>query len=490
MKLRNVLLPDEDPKSRWVVDFHSNTIYSIHTSTDEIPSSPSANTTLSKGNKTAEPASILLPALCHPHIHLDKPYLLTCNVQHHPAHSQATPQAFPDYSDLTPQTGTFSEALSFTGQAKARYTPQDLYLRGSQLLATSITQGVTSCRAFVEVDHVTGRQCLDAAIELQKAFEAKFELQVCAFAQDPVFSSEHGEENRQILEDALRKYAGSVAALGTTPYVESDRQASLKNISWVVETALRHDLHLDFHLDYNLDESEPLVWDVIRLLNELGWKSKAKPGKTIVLGHCSRLTLFTNQQMKDLVDQIHKSGLPIHFVGLPTSDLFMMGRPNGGGGVDDEESSKRAHRPRGTLQIPSMIRDFGLEACLSVNNVGNAFTPWGTGDPLAIASLGVGIYQASTEEDARILLECVSSRARRAIGLEPKEADPGNPKEQQQDTCKLLWEGRKGDVLVIRNDEWIGCPGHLGLKVPARQRVSIKDVVWDPPEVRLRTVLR
>lgn len=341
----------------------------------------------------------------------------------------------------------------------------------------------------MELDHVTGTQCLDAAIELQEAFKAKFELQICAFAQDPIFSSEHGDENRRILEDALQKHAGSVAVLGTTPYVESDRPASLKNISWAVETALRHDLHLDFHLDYNLDESEPLVWDVIRLLNELGWTSKAKPGKTIVLGHCSRLTLFTTQQMKDLAEQIHNSGLPIHFVGLPTSDLFMMGRPSGGDGVDDEESSKRAHRPRGTLQIPSMIRDFGLDACLSVNNVGNAFTPWGTGDPLAIASLGVGVYQASTEEDARILLECVSTRARRAIGLEPTENDPGDLN-QQQNTGKLLWEGRKGDLLIIRNDEWIGCPGHLGLKVPARQRVSIKDVVWDPPEVRLRTVLR
>lgn len=135
-----------------------------------------------------------------------------------------------------------------------------------------------------------------------------------------------------------------------------------------------------------------------------------------------------------------------------------------------------------------MIRHLGLNACLSVNNVGNAFTPWGTGDPLALASLGVGIYQASTEEDAKILLECVSSRARQAIGLETCGRETGDG-EEQKDT-ELFWEGRKGDVLLIRNEEWVGCPGHLGLKVPARQRVSIKDVVWEPPEIRLRTVLR
>ncbi|KEF52338.1 uncharacterized protein A1O9_11578 [Exophiala aquamarina CBS 119918] len=470
MKLYNIILPDRDPKSRWDIVFDDNTIISM------VPAGEAAS--------SPQPASILLPALCHPHIHLDKPYLLTCNYSH--------PSHYPDYSDLTPQTGTFGEALSFTGQAKARYTPQDLYLRGSQLLATSLIQGVTSCRAFVELDHVTGTQCLDAAFELERAFKDKVDVQICAFAQDPVFSSEHGGENRQILEDTLQKYAGMIAALGTTPYVEASVEASLQNISWAIQVALKHDLHLDFHLDYSLnegDESGPMVWEVIRLLKEADWNARAKRGKTIVLGHCSRLTMLSNKQMKTLAAQIRDSKLPVHFVGLPTSDLFMMGRPNSAGGNDGDEGGLRtAHRPRGTLQIPSMIRDSGLDACLSVNNVGNAFTPWGSGDPLALASLGVGVYQASTEADARILLECVSTRARRAIGLDLSGRDiSGGEEAQSQD---LLWEGRKGDILLIKNEEWVGCPGHLGLKIPARQRVGIKDVVWDPPETKLREILR
>ncbi|KAK5048523.1 hypothetical protein LTR84_005613 [Exophiala bonariae] len=478
MKLNNIILLDRDPKSRWTVEYNANTIDSILPSTDgELRSGPSSPEPSEETNTGGEPASLLLPALSHPHIHLDKPYLLTTNIQHHPTHAHQT--SYPDYTDLTPKTGSFSEALSFTGQAKARYTPADLYLRGSQLIATSLTQGVTSCRAFVELDHVTGTTCLEAAVQLKESFGGKFELQICAFAQDPVFSSDHGEENRRILEDTLLNYAGAVEAVGSTPYVESDREAGLQNIKWAIEMALQHDLHLDFHLDYNLGDSEPMVWDVIRLLNEAEWTSKTKPGKTIVLGHCSRLTMFTNKEMKELATQIHDSGLPIHFLGLPTSDLFMMGRPD-----DDGEESKGAYRPRGTLQIPSMIRDYGLNGCLGVNNVGNAFTPWGTGDPLALASLGVGIYQAGTSDDAKVLLECVSQGARRAIGLETGGA------EERESSGDLLWEGRKGDLLLIKNNEWIGCPGHLGLKVPARQRISVKDVVWDPPEIRLRTVLK
>ncbi|RYP65242.1 hypothetical protein DL771_008406 [Monosporascus sp. 5C6A] len=71
-------------------------------------------------------------------------------------------------------------------------------------------------------------------------------------------------------------------------------------------------------------------------------------------------------------------------------------------------------RPRGTLQVLSMINDLALSACIGVNNVGNAFTPYGTGNPLQLASCAVGIYQAGTVDDAHILDECVNGRAREA----------------------------------------------------------------------------
>ncbi|OQV01851.1 hypothetical protein CLAIMM_07142 [Cladophialophora immunda] len=142
-----------------------------------------------------------------------------------------------------------------------------------------------------------------------------------------------------------------------------------------------------------------------------------------------------------------------------------------------------------------MIKEFGINSCLSVNNVGNAFTPWGTGDPLALASLGVGIYQAGTEEDANLLFECVSSRARKAIGLDTASAldnaldDPGQDRTDDFDTTELK-DGRRGELLLIKNKEYVSCPGHLGVKIPARQQISVRDVVWDPPQVNLRQVLR
>lgn len=61
---------------------------------------------------------------------------------------------------------------------------------------------------------------------------------------------------------------------------------------------------------------------------------------------------------------------------------------------------------RGTLHIPEMIEEYGLQAAIAVNNVGNAFTPQGNCDPLSVASLGVGLYSRGTLSDMDLLFVC------------------------------------------------------------------------------------
>ncbi|KAM0347631.1 hypothetical protein ACHAPU_004644 [Fusarium lateritium] len=455
MNLTNTILPLQDPSERWDIQIEDGVVVSMKTSDNTPPHVP----------------NILLPGLCHPHIHLDKPYLLTCN------HSSS--QGHPDYSDLVPKTGSFDEALTNTSQAKKRYTPEDLHLRGSQLLATSYAQGVTCLRAFVELDHVTELQPLKTAIRLKKEFENLVDLQICAFAQDPIFSSEHGEHNRSILENAIDDFGSLIEVVGTTPYVESDDDAQKQNMRWAIQTALTHKKHLDFHMEFNLNGGDCME-QFNYLVDELvahSWPTH--PGApTVVLGHATRLTLASHTELTKFAERLSTTKLPVHFVGLPTSDLFMMGRPSSG-----NEKNAPLSRPCGTLHVPKMIQDYWLNACLSVNNVGNAFTPYGNGDPLGIASWGVGIFHAGRVEDARLLYEAVSTRAMDAI--RPSKIS-------YEDRCLIKDGSRLRPMLLLRNEESVDistASGHT-LKIPSRQRLSIKDVVWDPPETRLRSVIR
>lgn len=304
-------------------------------------------------------------------------------------------------------------------------------------------------RAFVEIDHTVNLTCLNAALELKSKWDRACTVQIVAFAQDPIFSTENGDRNRELMNDAL----SSVDVIGTTPYVETDEKAAKKNIEWAIDCALRLNKHVDFHLDYNLDpEKEALVWHVLTILQDRGWTSRSS--KRVMLGHCSRLTLFADDEWARLAAQIHENGLPVSFVGLPTSDIYMA------------NNGQRQH-PRGTLQILDLIRQYKLDAVIGVNNVGNAFTPWGLPDPLSLACLGVGVYQAGSQADAELLYECVSTRGRAAIGLETTEG--------------LCVRGGS-DLLLVRDRDETGC----GVSRPRR---NVAEVVWTPPGLVNRDVI-
>lgn len=243
--------------------------------------------------------------------------------------------------------------------------------------------------------------------------------------------------------------------------------------------------------------------------------------------------MLSHAALVRLSKEIKESDLPIYFVGLPTSDLYMMGRPdipskpseekqgeneNGNANeienshpqnanhqnfkdnpqnVQDESESESESaqqqpmlRPRATLNPILLHQEYGVECVLGVNNVGNAFTPYGTVDPLQLASLGTGLYHAGTSEQAERLLGCVSWRARDAIGLGDEEGEDGESRPGGGKEARVGMKIDEFGLLVVENEEWVGCPGVLGMKVPGRRRVSVRDVVWDVPEVRLRRVVR
>ncbi|KAI4217292.1 MAG: hypothetical protein LQ351_000601 [Letrouitia transgressa] len=378
---------------------------------------------------------LLAPSLCHPHIHLDKCFLLSD----------------PRYSDLEITHGTFTEALELTSKAKARFGAEDLQRRGRWLVEESVAAGVTCMRAFVEVDVLVRFVCLEAGLKLKREFQHVCNIQLCVFAQDPVFSGPNGPENRKLVEEALKREG--VDVLGCTPYVEQSSQSVHANVDWAIYTAMKYEKHLDIHLDYTVDlETVPVVDYAVDSLQKKSWKAQA-PSKTIVFGHCTRLTLFTSAQWESL--RLKIADLPVSFVGLPTSDLFMMGKPG--------EVEGGGQRYRGTLQIPQMIQRYGFKGSIGINNIGNAFTPQGSCDPLSVASLGVGVYQAGTKQDAELLYECVSTNAKDAVGYRTAglEVKPGD----QADF--ILFGPARNDSLGIR------------------PRRTLHEIVYDPPRQRI-----
>lgn len=232
------------------------------------------------------------------------------------------------------------------------------------------------------------------------------------FAQEPLFSSPDDAvagPNFSLLKDATLRH--NVTVIGSAPYVESTIEQAKMNIGLIFDIADACNVdYVDFHLDYNLDpSSELLIYEVIAQLKRRfersrdlsqGLESSRKGGKgptmtcpRITIGHATRLQLFTPTQWWSLVEAI--SDLPITFVGLPQSDIFMQGRA-----FNDTPLGA----PRGTLRIPYIAKKYGVQIAMSVNNIDNAFTPQGSLDPLSLCTFGVAVFQTATPEDIRTLV--------------------------------------------------------------------------------------
>ncbi|KAI0029168.1 hypothetical protein K488DRAFT_80320 [Vararia minispora EC-137] len=330
----------------------------------------------------AESRGLLLPALCHSHIHLDKCFLL-------------------DRCEL--KTGTFQEALAVTSGAKTRFPadPADLLARGRRLLSESVICGVTAIRAHVEVDATVGNACLDAALALKAEFADVCDVQIAVFAQDPLFDSPdavtHGANYVPFAAAATRD---GVSAIGSAPYVERTPSDAARNVELVLSLAARHGLFADFHLDYNIDPAScPQVHGLADTLRERSWDTP------VALGHCTRLSLLDTSGWATLSSRL--GSLPVTLIGLPQSDVYMM---------------RAGGAPRGTINIPVAARA-GVRVALATNNVGNAFTPQGTPDPLVLCPLGVALYQDPTPATCRLLLQCVTTASRAAIGFGAHGAD-------------------------------------------------------------------
>ena len=110
-----------------------------------------------------------------------------------------------------------------------------------------------------------------------------------------------------------------------------------------------------------------------------------------------------------------------------------------------------------------MIQKYGVNGIIAINNVGNTFTPQGSCDPLTLASWSIAVYQAGTAADTECLFECVSNRAREAIGFD------GN---------REVRVGTKADLVIYssgRNEDRLS---------RQRPRLRLQDLIYDPPQER------
>lgn len=305
-----------------------------------------------------------LPGLVETHIHLDKAFL-----------SSRMPGVA---SDL-------KQAIAMTAELKKTYTKEDIAERSRRVLDRASRFGVTLLRAQTEIDPIAGLKSMESALELKREYADRMDIQLVAFPQEGIFQSPGTAE---LLEEAIRMGADAV---GGIPY--NDRDAA-EHLGFVFRMAEAHGLPVDLHIDFSDDPDRLDIAEAIRLTKEFGMEGR------VAVGHLTSLGSAEPDVAKRIAAGIADAG--IHVFALPATDLYLNGR-------GDECRVRRGLTP------VRLLLEAGANVCYGSNNIRNAFTPFGTADPLDIGLLLAQTAHLGTDEDARRMLEMCTVRASKAL---------------------------------------------------------------------------
>ncbi|CAM3713838.1 amidohydrolase family protein [Cohnella lubricantis] len=331
----------------------------------------------------------VLPGLAETHIHLDKAFLS---------------------SRLPGVAAGLQQAIEMTAALKSSYTADDIKARSREVLNRASAFGVTLLRAQVEIDPILGLMSFESALELKREYVSAMDVQLVAFPQEGIFWQPGTAE---LLERAVRMGADAV---GGIPY--NDRDSS-EHLDYLFRLAEVSGLPVDLHLDFSDDPRQLAIQDVIALTRKYGMQGR------VAVGHLTSLGSVELDAARRIAAGIAEAG--IHVFTLPATDLYLNGRQD-------------TCRVRRGLTPVRLLLEEGASVCFGSNNIRNAFTPFGTGDPLDIGLLLAQTAYMGTSEDVMTVLGMCTTQA--TLAIRGKKSD--------------ILEGATADLALVRADSAAG----------------------------------
>jgi cytosine/creatinine deaminase len=317
---------------------------------------------------------LVTPGLVDAHVHLDKALL---------------------HDRISATAGTAAEAIRLTGQAKRRFTVDDIRARARRVLDMAIAAGTTAMRSHVEVDPILELSALEAILPLKAEYAPAIDLQICAFAQEGILQSP-GTEG--LLRRALTRGADLI---GGCPYNDTDARA---HIAIVFGLAHAFDVDVDFHVDF-FDEPDHLhVREIIEQTVRTGWEGR------VSVGHLTELAALLVPEQNAIIADLAAARIGV--IALPTTDLYLMGRGDA------------LNVRRGITPIRHLLAG-GVTVALATNNVRNPFTPIGTADLADLTFLTTVAAHMGTAAEMRTLLDTITVNPARMLRLPDYGLAPG-----------------------------------------------------------------
>jgi len=313
-----------------------------------------------------------IPGLIEPHIHLDKALL---------------------ESRLANRSGTLEEAIRVTGILKRRQEYSDVLDRSRQVLDMAVRNGTVAMRCHPDVDTIQGLIGVETLVHLRKEYAQLIDLQIVAFPQEGILKS---PGTLQLMTDAIEMGADVV---GGCPYNELSWEDCKAHIDIVFRLAQKFGRDIDLHADFadsTADRRFAAAAYIAQKTIDTGY------GGRVTLGHLTSLGALRADEAGPVIDLLGKAN--VNVVTLPATDVYL-------------SSAKEPVHPRRGLTPIRALREAGVNVAYSSNNIRNAFTPFGTADPLQIGWLLAHVAQFGSPDDRNYVLEMCTHAAARVLGI-------------------------------------------------------------------------
>ena len=352
---------------------------------------------------------VLLPRLVEPHCHLDKCHTV---------------------SRLGSVGGGLHRAMEEQRSDRVRWTRDDLRERSGRGLEELRSSGCGSVRTHIDwdADHVPeGATPLawDVVGELAGEISPHMVVQRCALLSLEKF------DDRSYVTGVARLLSATGGVLGVFVLGQADMAGRLRR---VIELAERYALALDFHVDESLERTPDGLDAIARAVTETGFEGP------VLCGHACALMNVEGDALECLVETVARSGISI--VALPATNLYLQGRGEG------------TPQRRGITRVRE-LREAGVTVAFGSDNVGDAFCPVGRLDPME--ALALAVVTAHLDPPFGPWLASVTSRARRAIGLDPQPIDRAR-------TSDLLVAEASHTADVVRGASRLPLEGYLSME--------------------------
>jgi cytosine deaminase len=319
--------------------------------------------------------NLVTESFVNTHLHLCKVYTL----------EMMDEEAMKDYHGA--DMGKAMTAIELAARVKEKYDQSWIIKNVRKAMVLAAEYGCTHTRALADVDSKAKLEGIKALIQAREEFKDILDIQVVAFAQDGIVREPGAAD---LVRQAMELGADVVGGIPWIEFTDADIAEHVKVIFDIAEEFDKPvSMLVDDAGDPGLRSLELMALETIKR----GWQGRS------LAHHARAMALYPKPYLQKVAALLKQADMGV---------------------VSDPHTGPLHARVR-------ELREEGVLVCLGMDDISDAYYPFGRNNMLEVAFLVSHLLWMTTRQDMETLYDMVTTHAARAIGLQDFELKVGAP---------------------------------------------------------------